>query len=122
MTVALTYLHTFGVHQLVTRDANAYLPAPGTCPGSCFYNSTTGPRALAADGDTGIVNQYFSEAVYKQDQLIVNVNARLKPTFSVMGYYTLSFANADTGTASNSRGSWHRITGAQTLFRAARSS
>ncbi len=27
-TIALTYLHSFGVHQLVTRDANAYLPAP----------------------------------------------------------------------------------------------
>ena len=103
-TVALTFLHTFGVHQLVTRDANAYLPAPGTCPGSCFYNSTTGPRALESQNPTitGIVNQYFSEAVFKQNQVIVNVNARLKPTFSVMGFYTLSWANANTGTASNS--------------------
>ena len=101
-TVALTYLHTFGVHQLVTRDANAYLPVD--CPGSCFYNSTTGPRALESQNPniTGIVNQYFSEAVFKQNQVIVNVNARLKPTFSVMGYYTLSWANANTGTASNS--------------------
>ena len=101
-TVALTYLHSFGVHQLVTRNANAYLPAPGTCPGSCFYNSTTGPRALSSEGITGIVNQYFSEAVFKQNQIIVNINARLKPTFSVMGFYTMSWANANTGTASNS--------------------
>ena len=42
------------------------------------------------------------EAVFKQNQFIVNVNARLKPTFSVMGYYNLNCANADTGTASNS--------------------
>ena len=103
-TVALTYLHTFGVHQLVTRDANAYLPAPGTCPGSCF--SATAPYWPASVGGRSAiresVNQYFSEAVYKQDQLIVNVNARLKPRLlSVMGYYTLSLGelNADTGTS-----------------------
>jgi hypothetical protein len=40
--------------------------------------------------------------VFKQNQVIANVNARLKPTLSVMGFYTLNFANGDTGTVSNS--------------------
>ncbi len=98
-TLSATYQHSFGVHQLVTRDANAYLPAPGTCPGTCFYDSTTGPRAL--DPSKGIIDQYFSEAVFKQNQVTLNINARLKPTFSIMGFYNLAWANANTGTASN---------------------
>lgn len=94
-TVSVTYLHSFGVHQLVTRNANAYLP------GTYQFGSTTltGTRPYP---NLGLVNQYFSEAVFKQNQVVVNVNARLKPTLSIMGFYNMSWANADTGTASNS--------------------
>ena len=96
-TATVTYLHTFGVHQLVTRDANAYAPLPGTF----FYNSTTGPRP---NSSLGIINEYYPEGVYKQDQVITNVNARFTPNFSVFGFYNLAFANTDDagGTASNS--------------------
>ena len=50
------------------------------------------------------MNQYFPEAVYKQNQMIVNVNARLSPKFSLFGFYNLSFANTDGagGEVSNS--------------------
>ena len=87
-TATLTYLHSFGVHQLVTRDSNAYLP------GTYQYGSTTltGP---AAQSILGIVNEYFPEAVFKQNQMILNVNARISPNFSVFGFYNLSFANTD---------------------------
>jgi hypothetical protein len=93
-TISLTFLHTLGVHQLVTRDANAFLP------GTYQYGSTT-LTGTRPDPNLGLVDQYFSEAVFKQNQFIVNMNARLRPNFSVMGYYSLNFANADTGTASN---------------------
>ena len=91
----LTYLHSYGVHQMATRDSNAYQPLPGTF----FYNSTTGPRP---NPNLGIVREFYPEAVFKQNQLIVNINARLSPKFSVTGFYDLSYANSDTGTASNS--------------------
>jgi hypothetical protein len=96
-TATLTYLHSFGVHQVVTRNANPYTPLPGTT----FYNSSTGPRV---DPSLGIIQQYFPEAVFKQNQMIVNVNARLSPKFSVFGFYNLSFANTDGagGEVSNS--------------------
>jgi hypothetical protein len=42
------------------------------------------------------------EAVFKQDQLIVNVNARLTSRLSVMGFYNYTSAHANTGTAPNS--------------------
>ena len=94
-TLTFTYLHSYGVHQLAVRDANAYLP------GTFVYGSPalTGVRP---DPSLSIVDQFYPEAVFKQNQLIVNVNARFSPNFSVMGFYNFTAADADTGTASNS--------------------
>jgi hypothetical protein len=82
-TVTLTYLHSFGVHTLVTRDSNAYLP--GVTP-------VTRPNP-----NQGIVDQYYPEAVFKQNQMIVNVNARFTPNFSIVGFYNLTAANSNGG-------------------------
>jgi len=96
-TLTGTYLHSFGVHQMVTRNSNAYTPVTGTT----YYNSTTGPRL---DQSLGIINEYYPEAVFKENQMILNVNARLSPKFGIFGFYNLSFANSDSagGEASNS--------------------
>lgn len=94
-TLTLTYVRSYGVHQTATRDSNAYEPLPGTT----YYNSTTGPRP---DPSLGVVDQTFSEGIFKQNQLIVNLNDRITPNFSVMGFYNLNSANSDAGTASNS--------------------
>jgi len=83
ITTTATYLHSFGVHQLATRNANA------------TYSSRY-------DASKGIIDQYDPEAVFKQDQLILNVNAKLTPNFNVMGFYNYTDAHANTGTASNS--------------------
>ena len=82
-TLTFTYMHSSGFHQLVVRDSNAYEPLPGTCPGTCFYNSSTGPRP---DPSLGIVQQYFPEAVFNENQIIVNLNARFSPNLSLMGF------------------------------------
>jgi hypothetical protein len=87
-TVTLTYLHSFGAHQIVERDSNAYEPLPETT----YYNSSTGPRP---NPSLGIVDEYYPEAVFKQDQFIANVNARFTPNFSVIGFYNLTSANTD---------------------------
>ena len=82
-TATLTYLHSFGVHTLVTRNSNAYLPdvTPPTRP----------------DPSVGIVDEYYPEAVFKQNQIIVNMNARISPTFSLAGFYNVTWANSDGG-------------------------
>jgi Carboxypeptidase regulatory-like domain len=98
-TLTFTYLHSLGVHQLVVRDSNAYEPLPGTV----YYNSTTGPRP---DPNLGIVDQYFPEAVFKQNQIIVNVNARFSQNFGVMGFYNWTDANSDGGGGSNPSNSY----------------
>jgi hypothetical protein len=93
-TLTATYLHTLGVHQVATIDANAYLP------GSYVYGDpSTGVRPFP---DLGLIDETFPEAIYKQNQLIVSVNARFSSRLSLTGFYNLNTANADTGTASNS--------------------
>ncbi|MGB6719964.1 MAG: carboxypeptidase regulatory-like domain-containing protein, partial [Terracidiphilus sp.] len=98
-TLTFTYLRSMGVHQLVVRDSNAYEPLPGTV----YYNSTTGPRP---NPGLGIVDQYYPEAVFKQNQIIVNINARFTPNFSVMGFYNWTDANSDGGGGSNPSNSY----------------
>jgi hypothetical protein len=97
VTMTGTYLHSFGVHQMVTRDANPYAPLPGTT----YYNSTTGPRL---NPSLGIIQEYYPEAIFKENQMILNVNARISPKLGFFGFYNLSFANTDNagGMASNS--------------------
>ncbi len=93
-TLTATYLHTLGVHQVATIDANAYLP------GTYVYG--VDPTGVRPYPDLGLIDETFPEAVYKQDQFILSLNARFTQRFSVTGFYNLNKANADTGTASNS--------------------
>jgi len=96
-TLTFTFLHSFGVHQLVTRDSNAFLP------GTYQFGSQT-LTGIRPDPSLGIVDQYYPEAVFKQNQVIVNVNARITPNFSVLGFYNWTQAHSDGsgGAASNS--------------------
>jgi hypothetical protein len=96
-TVTATYLHSFGVHQLVVRDANAFIPSPAA--------PTAAPTR--PDPSLGIVDQYYPEAVFKQNQMIVNVNARFTPNFSLVGFYNLTAANSDGGAASDASNSYN---------------
>ncbi len=75
--MTLTYLHSFGVHQIVTRNANQ---AVGGTP---------------QNDSGGYLYQYFPEAVFKQNQLIASVNAKVTKNLSMTGFYTLGFANTD---------------------------
>jgi hypothetical protein len=94
-TLTGTYIHSFGVHQSATINANPYTPISGTD----YYNSSTGSRLHPSDG---LVDEIYPEAVFKQNQLIANVNARISPRFNMMGFYVLNYANTDSTTASNS--------------------
>lgn len=100
-TVTFTYMHSSGFHQLVVRDSNAYLP------GDYTYN-TNGPPTIIGSrplttptNNLGIVKQYFPEAVFNENQVIVNVNARFSPKLSLTGFYAGSWANSDGGGGSN---------------------
>ncbi|MFB3814028.1 MAG: carboxypeptidase regulatory-like domain-containing protein [Terriglobales bacterium] len=81
-TLAVTYLHTRGVHQLVSRNINAPR-ADGTRP----------------FGEIGNIYQYESAGVFRQNQLITNANIRAGQNFSLFGFYSLSYANGNTSGA-----------------------
>ena len=74
-TATLTYLHSQGVHQL------AEINAPLT--------------QLQVNEGVDHAYEYFPQGIYKQDQLILNTNARFSPNFSVFGFYTFSLAHTD---------------------------
>ncbi len=101
-TLTFTYVHSYGVHQLVTRDSNAYLPGTYTCnsSGQCTASQ---PRP---DPSLGVVQQYYPEAIFKENQIIVNIRAQLSPKFSLMGFYNASWANSDGGAGSNPSNSY----------------
>ena len=86
-SATVTFLHSFGVHQLVTRNANqAFGGTPETDSGGYLY-------------------EYFPEAVFKENQMIASVNTKVTKNLNFVGFYTLAFANSNTsgngGEASN---------------------
>lgn len=83
--VSLTYLNSRGMHQLFLDNINA--PLPGTYP--------AGPLCPLGCG-AGSVYQYQSEGIFKQNQLIANINLRYNANISLFGFYTLNYANSDT--------------------------
>jgi hypothetical protein len=93
MNMAVTYIHSQGVHALLTRNINA--PLPGTFDPS---DPTSGIRPL---GNIGNVDQFESDGIFKQNQLIANFNVRVGTRLSLFGWYVLNYADSDTaGTSS----------------------
>jgi hypothetical protein len=74
VSLSVNYLHARGVHQFLSQNVSY---------------GTTAPTQY----------QYQSEGVFRQNQLIANINARNR-YFSLFGFYMLNFANADTSGAS----------------------
>ncbi|HTZ98398.1 MAG TPA: carboxypeptidase regulatory-like domain-containing protein [Terriglobales bacterium] len=92
-TLAVTYLNSRGFDQFITINAGA--PYPGT---PCYPNCPTPTQNLY---------RYVSEANFKQNQLMVNSNARLGSRLQFAAYYSLNYANSDTsGVSSFPSNSW----------------
>jgi hypothetical protein len=86
-TASVTYIHSRGVHQFVLLNVNA--PTNPLDP-----NSRPDPLH-------GQINQYTSGADFKQNQMIINANVRAGARLTIFSYYSLSYANSDTGGASS---------------------
>jgi hypothetical protein len=76
-TLAVTYLNSRGFDQLLSLSLNPV----GTNPSRIY--------------------QYASEANFRQRQLIVNTNVRAGSKIQLFGFYTLNYANSDTGGVSS---------------------
>jgi hypothetical protein len=82
-SLTFTYLHSYGVHQVVTRNANQ---ATGGTP-----QTNTG----------GYLYEFFPEAVFKQNQAIFSVNSKVNKNLNLVGFYTLSYANSNGNTSAS---------------------
>ena len=86
-TVSVTYLNSRGVHQLDTINANA--------------PETEGDLSTRPYGAQNIY-RYYSEGIFKQNQLITNVQIRISQKLSLMGFYAFGYVNSDaSGVSSN---------------------
>jgi hypothetical protein len=86
--VALTYVNSRGVHMLRSRNINA--PLPGT------YDASKPNSGVRPYGGLGDIYLYESSGMFKQNQLIATVNARVNARVSLFGFYTLNNAKSDT--------------------------
>jgi hypothetical protein len=87
-TISVNYLNTRGVHQFLSQNVNA--PIGKNADGFIY------PTPPAPGEDPAVQEQYQSEGVYRQNELITNLNWRER-RFSLFGYYVLNFAKSDTG-------------------------
>ncbi len=93
----VTYLHSFGPHQLVTINANQYNP----------LLASTGANPYPLDPNGGYIYEFYPEGVFKQDQLITSMNARVTKNLSLVGFYTLSFADSNGGAGSSASNAYN---------------
>ncbi|MGB6200355.1 MAG: carboxypeptidase regulatory-like domain-containing protein, partial [Candidatus Acidiferrales bacterium] len=117
-TFTVTYINSHGLHQFLTDDVNA--PCPGTynpadpssqtvvgaandeCPDPSTVPSDEIVRPLfnapfgSGTYENDNVDQYQSEGIFHQNQIIMNLNYRLGSIVSLFGYYTLNYADSDT--------------------------
>lgn len=93
ITASVTYINTHGVHQLLTRNINA--PLPGT------YNPVDPSSGVRPFGNVGNIYQYESAGLFNENQLISNFSVRMGAPLTLFGFYTLSYANSNTGGVSS---------------------
>ncbi len=91
-TVAVTYINSYGEHQLFLRNANA--PFPGTYP----------LDPIRPFGGTDNIYQYDSEGIFRQNQVIANFRTSIGTKLSLFGFYTLNYANSDLGSGGGGGG------------------
>jgi hypothetical protein len=98
VTLSVNYLNTRGTHILQTVNINS--PFPGTYVPPMNNGQ---PQGLYPYGQSsGILNLYSDSGVYRQNQLVVNTNARINAKISIFGYYVYGHANSDVnGSPSN---------------------
>ena len=84
-TLSLTYLNSRGFDQFGTINANAPLPGSSVRP----------------NPNEGNLYEYVSEAVFRQNQLIVNPNVRVGSKLQIFGFYTLNYAKSNASGVSS---------------------
>ena len=83
-SISVSYLNSRGYDQLLSNNINT--PLPGTFPANPVYPL----------GTPGNVYQFESGAVYRQNEVISQVNYRFRTRISLRGFYALNYASSNT--------------------------
>ena len=85
---AVTYTNSHGVHLFRSEDVNA--PLPGT------YDPNVPGSGTFPLGRSGPVFLMESSGIYNQNQIVANINMRLKQGLSLFGFYVFDRAMSST--------------------------
>jgi Carboxypeptidase regulatory-like domain/TonB dependent receptor len=93
VSLSATYLYSRGIHQFLSRNIDAPLPdgsrpALDLCPSDPIG---------AAPGTPCNIYEYDSLAIFKENQVFLNLNVRYGRNLTFTGFYVYSKANSDTG-------------------------
>lgn len=88
VTAAFTYTNSRGLHVLRSQDINA--PLPGT------YDRTKPGSGVFPYPQSGPIFLMTSSGVYRQNQFIANINAKVAKTVSLFSFYALNQAKSDS--------------------------
>jgi uncharacterized membrane protein YgcG len=89
VNMTVSYVNSIGNDQLLTNNINA--PLSGTF---IVGDPTSGTRP---NGILENIYEYESAGIFRQNQLIANFNVRAGTRLTLNGYYSLNYANSDTG-------------------------
>jgi hypothetical protein len=107
VTLSVSYIGARTLHALRSRNVNApLLDATTGRPLRDASNNFIRPRPAL-----GNVFRFESSGVFRQHQLVVNVNNRFSRAFTLFGNYVLNFARSDTDYASNFPVNQYDLTG-----------
>jgi len=90
-TLGVNFLSARGVHELRTVDINAPVPTFGSLPPGVNPFPLTRPY-----GAIGDIYDYQSTGIYKQNQLLINVNSQAGRWLTLFSRYSTSRAHSDT--------------------------
>ena len=88
VTVAVTYTNSRGTHVLRSLDVNA--PLPGS------YDRNRPGSGVLPFPQSGPIFLMTSSGVYRQNQFIVNANAKVNKSVSIFSFYALNRAKSDS--------------------------
>ena len=87
-TLSVNYLHAIGEHQFYSENVNS----PEVVDGNLVY------PIPPQNGEAPAVRyEYLSGGIFRQNEVIANINLRPSRKFSLFGFYSLNFADGDTG-------------------------
>ncbi|MBV9403910.1 MAG: TonB-dependent receptor, partial [Acidobacteriaceae bacterium] len=91
-TLALNFMNSRGVHELLTDDINAPYASPGSLP-PALQGSNLRPFASIFPGD---IYDYQSTGIFKQTMVMVNVNTTVGRWLTLFTRYSYGNAHSDT--------------------------